>query len=414
MRPIRAGAGIVLGLCVCAEAQPTYRIVDLADHLDPMGYPVASGVSVNNAGQTVGSAFGFADDYEHGVIWDGEESVQLLGLLPEDNSSGARRIENDGVVCGLSNFVEIIDNGHLIIITEDQKATEWVGGVPMNLNDMVTGGATYIDLRIANDRTDDGTFIGFGRSFGEPPYTSYGFMLGTDGTVTDLGALTEPLAANESGQIVGYGGGQAHAYLWDNGNLTDLHLNQGFTGVTSRAWAISEDGVILGEAQFDISKPEEPTAWIDGKAERLVPEVTRPQGVATGANSAGVIVGYYNDLDDLNSDWMSFRIDDGVRTDLFDLLDDVDGWTSLLALDINDKGWIVGYGVHNNQLGRAFLMIPTCVADFNGDGTLNILDFIALQNAFKAGNESADINCDGALNILDFIAFQDLFKAGCA
>jgi hypothetical protein len=54
-----------------------------------------------------------------------------------------------------------------------------------------------------------------------------------------------------------------------------------------------------------------------------------------------------------------------------------------------------------------------CVADFNGDGLLNILDFIALQEAFQAGDQSADINGDGTLNVLDFIDFQSIFQNGC-
>ena len=54
-----------------------------------------------------------------------------------------------------------------------------------------------------------------------------------------------------------------------------------------------------------------------------------------------------------------------------------------------------------------------CAADFNGDGALNILDFVAFQNAFQAGDAGADANGDGVLNILDFVAFQNQFQAGC-
>ena len=54
-----------------------------------------------------------------------------------------------------------------------------------------------------------------------------------------------------------------------------------------------------------------------------------------------------------------------------------------------------------------------CAADFNGDGELSILDFVALQNAFSAGDPSADINGDGTLNILDFVTYQQLFVKGC-
>jgi len=54
-----------------------------------------------------------------------------------------------------------------------------------------------------------------------------------------------------------------------------------------------------------------------------------------------------------------------------------------------------------------------CAADFNGDGVLNILDFVDFQNAFTSGDESADCDENGALNILDFVCFQGVFAEGC-
>jgi choice-of-anchor B domain-containing protein len=54
-----------------------------------------------------------------------------------------------------------------------------------------------------------------------------------------------------------------------------------------------------------------------------------------------------------------------------------------------------------------------CSADFNGDGNLDILDFIAFQNAFTSADPGADCDDNGALNILDFVCFQGLFQAGC-
>ena len=54
-----------------------------------------------------------------------------------------------------------------------------------------------------------------------------------------------------------------------------------------------------------------------------------------------------------------------------------------------------------------------CIADFNGDGALDILDFVAFQNAFVGGEPSADCDESGTLNILDFVCFQGLFVAGC-
>jgi len=57
--------------------------------------------------------------------------------------------------------------------------------------------------------------------------------------------------------------------------------------------------------------------------------------------------------------------------------------------------------------------ITACPADFNADGELNVLDFVALQIAWQAGEASADVNGDGVLDVLDFVAFQEVFQKGC-
>jgi hypothetical protein len=54
-----------------------------------------------------------------------------------------------------------------------------------------------------------------------------------------------------------------------------------------------------------------------------------------------------------------------------------------------------------------------CAADFNGDGALNILDFVDFQTAFVGGDPAADCDQNGLFNILDFVCFQGVFGAGC-
>ena len=54
-----------------------------------------------------------------------------------------------------------------------------------------------------------------------------------------------------------------------------------------------------------------------------------------------------------------------------------------------------------------------CPADLNGDGVLNIFDFLEFQNLFDAGDPRADFDGDGSLTIFDFLAFQNAFDAGC-
>jgi len=57
--------------------------------------------------------------------------------------------------------------------------------------------------------------------------------------------------------------------------------------------------------------------------------------------------------------------------------------------------------------------IPLCPTDFNADGELDTLDFVAYQQAFLAGEPAADLNGDGALDVFDFVAFHELFLKGC-
>ena len=54
-----------------------------------------------------------------------------------------------------------------------------------------------------------------------------------------------------------------------------------------------------------------------------------------------------------------------------------------------------------------------CDADVNGDGELNVLDFVAFQQLWQTQDPAADCDADAEFNVLDFVCFQQLFQAGC-
>jgi hypothetical protein len=54
-----------------------------------------------------------------------------------------------------------------------------------------------------------------------------------------------------------------------------------------------------------------------------------------------------------------------------------------------------------------------CYADFNGDGTLDLFDYLSFVNAFNGGQERADCDGSGAFDLFDFLCFVNLFNAGC-
>lgn len=54
-----------------------------------------------------------------------------------------------------------------------------------------------------------------------------------------------------------------------------------------------------------------------------------------------------------------------------------------------------------------------CYADFDRNGTLDVFDFLAYQNAFAVGDYRADCDGCGSLDIFDFLCFLTLFNDGC-
>jgi len=56
---------------------------------------------------------------------------------------------------------------------------------------------------------------------------------------------------------------------------------------------------------------------------------------------------------------------------------------------------------------------PPCVADWNRDGEVTTLDFLAFLNDWAGGEERADLNGDGTVNTIDFLAFLNAWSAGC-
>jgi uncharacterized membrane protein len=60
-----------------------------------------------------------------------------------------------------------------------------------------------------------------------------------------------------------------------------------------------------------------------------------------------------------------------------------------------------------------FLISPLCVADIDGNGTLNFFDVSAFLQGYNAQDPITDINGDGEFNFFDVSAFLSAYNAGC-
>ena len=77
-------------------------------------------------------------------------------------------------------------------------------------------------------------------------------------------------------------------------------------------------------------------------------------------------------------------------------------------------GW--GAGSSCGSGSAAFNMVEfeiPCIADFNGDGTIDFFDYLDFADLFSSGAPAADFNCDGTIDFFDYLDFVDAFSIGC-
>jgi hypothetical protein len=97
---------------------------------------------------------------------------------------------------------------------------------------------------------------------------------------------------------------------------------------------------------------------------------------------------------------------------LNDLIPDNSGLELLSALDINDAGQIVGFGVTPGGHLRGFLLQPRPTGDLNGDGGVNVSDFLLLLAAWGPCPDAccpADLDGDDDVGIGDFLILLGSF-----
>ena len=176
-------------------------------------------------------------------------------------------------------------------------------------------------------------------------------FLWEQGKMTDLGESTAA-DINSVGQIAGTlpfveAEGDSitdstHAALWTQGKWRDLGTLPGWT--FSAATGISADGTVVGCCHNGLQPtPSEAFLWKSGRMRDLGP------GQASGINAGGQIVG--------NSGGRAVLWWRGGLYDLNTCLRGAKGWVLTSAAAINDRGQIAGFGTSHGH-PRAFLLSP--------------------------------------------------------
>ena len=179
--------------------------------------------------------------------------------------------------------------------------------------------------------------------------------------------------------------------------------------------------------------------WVDGQwvNSRLTNDLYK----SCKPHALGVTKNYmvlaYAEADDPNVLKVKFSADDGATWSFPEVLDVLPGaddpeptaivWVSFAqpteAYDDDTARFFYSYyRESDDNFGRNYMnsvkwvsvhIGPECGADYNGDGTADIADFIAFQQDFTAGDPKADCNGDDRFDVLDFVCFQQTFAQGC-
>ena len=202
--------------------------------------------------------------------------------------------------------------------------------------------------------------------------------------MTDLGTLGGAIGfaqcANHHGQIVGQsslasnpgacppgGGPGCHAFLWDDGVMTDLGT---LGGDNSEAIWLNEDGDVVGSA--DLAGPAgnqtlDAVLWRNGKIHDLGTVPGDPCSRGRGLNSHGQVVGGSSDCRNFLHAFV--WEEGGPMLDLNTLIAPGSGFQLTNAFNINDRGEILakaaplGFTPNDDaDLGHLVLLIP-CEAD---------------------------------------------------
>jgi probable HAF family extracellular repeat protein len=333
-----------------------YTVTDLGT----LGGAYSYAYAINNAtashpAQVVGEAdtasrAGHAFLYSGGVMTD-------LGTLSADTYSIATALNSSGQVVGTSNYWSSGTTTH--------HAFLWQASTGMT--DLGNLGASETSALAVNDPTTAHPFqvVGYGE------ITACGVdhaWLWQNGVMTDLNTLipsnsgwvlTSANGINDNEQIVGQGtiNGQYHTFLWQvgNGAPTDLGVLPG--GNMSQANAINSNGQVAGTSFIAMGGTCRAFSWTSpGPMTNLgiLPKDFQSEALALNNLAEVQVVGFSESLGayDRAVLWQSGKV-----IDLNNQLPKNSGWFVQRADGVNDVGWIVGEG-GNGSGPHAILLTP--------------------------------------------------------
>ena len=386
---------VLTGFSACANAQT------LTNLGVPPGWSKVFVRDLNDLG-TVVVGYGESAAGERAFRWTSaggfEDVASAFGAAPSD----AMGVSPNGVVV-VGFFGEVTQ----------ERAFRWTSGSGMQNLGLLPGGLSAKADAVSGDMS---VVVGY-------CLTSEGtraFRWSSVGGMQDLGRLPGSFHAraydvsSNGAVIVGSSGGRAFRYT-QHGGMVALGRLPGQTEDSAIAHAVNSDGSAISGHSAGLA-----FRWTEQRGMHdlgRLPDRVQYSGFTISGD--GQTVG--------GIAWSQAHVPHGflwresigmvsLKTYLDDLGVNTSGWNFQAVYGLSSDGrTLAGTGqLFGAQRGFIVTGLPkACRADMNGDGVLNIFDFIEFQNLFAAENFRADFNYDGQFDIFDFLEFQNAFAAGC-
>ncbi len=339
---------VVLLLTDQSEAQ-TYTVRAL---------PLASGAignlanAINNQGVVVGSS-SFLIEVSPGVFtpvfqaakWEGE-SLTELGQFAAQVTSTAIDISDSGfivgeaLVFGLGRVAVVWGENDQPVLVDGFEASFFDSAWAVNNEGYIVGQSTAL-LEFGGGPRDKAMLV-----------TPDPALINLDPSSSFNSVAT---GINEARQISGFrynSSGGGGAFIWNNGSLTALPQLPGH--LTSAAEKINASAQVVGySVSLEIGKTRA-VIWDQDQLINLGTIGDNNDSYGWAINNAGQAVG---NVEIAGSSRAFLWTAETGMIDLNTLIPPGSGWVLLSALDINDRGEIVGYGSFGG-LGRAFVLTP--------------------------------------------------------
>ncbi|MFZ6639680.1 hypothetical protein ACO0LL_08030 [Undibacterium sp. TC4M20W] len=350
--------------------KPVYTYADLST----FGGQYSFANAINDAGQMIGSdtksesgnshsssKYGVQTTYA--VLWDNSYYVPKTSLLA-DVESHAYGINNLSDIVG-SSLKEV--NGSF-----QTTATIWQDGKTNYLASLSDG----LYKSSANAINDKGVVVG--NSFTGNSWDAHHATLWNDKGVIDLGTLggtdSNALAINNDGVIAGWASGAepsdyTHPVIWKDGNIINLSPTH-----HGAADSINDSGMVVGYI-LDDEMYAHPVLWNNQK-ETIMQSTAGSFCYASAINNKNQVVGSEISA---NGQFhaLLWNTPDSAPVDLNQFLDQSQrdaGWTLANALDINDKGWIVGSAMNTRTYEtHAFVLTADGITGLTGARPVQVI-----------------------------------------